>query len=252
MADDDKNGEGEKSGEQKPSKIELTQEKLDELIDKAFARGAKNSKDAKEVQAMKDELEELRGLKSWIEEEAKKQKKGGKEGEGESSADFQEKLDAIRAEYEERNAKLKKDFEEKEGKLTGTVKDMRRSNLRSDVVTGVAGIAAEPREVFTLMEAEGYFKEDEETSEYVVIDPKTKKVKLDVDADGEPLSPAKAAAAWLEDHPRHKRASGRTGSGQGSGDEAGGEGPSSEIDTSKMKPSEIFAKRREIVDSLRR
>ena len=78
MAEDDNNinDDGKKTDDKKTDdkvqKIELTQDKLDKLIDAAYARGAKNSAEAKEVEKMKTELEELRGIKEWLEAEAAK------------------------------------------------------------------------------------------------------------------------------------------------------------------------------------
>ena len=177
---------------------------------------------------------------------------GKQQGDPNAEAQFQQKLRGVKEEYEKRIKKLEGDQITKTTDLQSRVDELRVSGLKSDVVSGVAGIAADPDEVFTIMNAKGFFKLDEESGKYVVVDPSKQTVQLDVDADGEPLAPGKAAVAWLEEHPRHKRASGRTGSGQGAGEQAGGEGPSSEIDTKSMKPSEIFQRRHEIVDNLRR
>jgi len=236
----------------KAKKIEITQEKLDALVDKAFARGAKNSKDAQEVAAMQRELDELRGMKAWLEEAAKKDKDGKGGDNADAKAEFQRKLEEARGEYDKRLKTLESAQKEKETKLSTQVSELHLSGLRADVLSGIAGAAADAEEVFTLLNAGGHFRFDEESGKYVVIDPKKKSVLLDVDADGEPLAPGKYAVQWLEEHPRHKRASGRTGSGQGAGDKVGGEGPSSGINTSDMKPSEMFAKRFEIVDDLKR
>jgi hypothetical protein len=236
----------------KLKEITLTQEKLEELMGKAFARGAKNSKEAKEVESMEKELVELRGMKTWLEAEAAAQQKKGKGADDpDAKAEYQKKLADIKAGYEERVKTLEAAQRAKETSLSAKVEGMRLAGLKGDVVTPISGIAANPEEVFTLMNARGCFKWDDESERYVCVDPVKKTVLLDVDADGEPLAPGKYGVQWLDQNPRHKRSSGRTGSGQGSGDDAGGEGPSSGIDTKDMKPSEVFARRHEIVADLR-
>lgn len=241
-----------KAREETEKKIELTQEKLDKLLDASYARGAKNSKDAKEVDAMQAELGELRGLKTWIEDEGKKVADKKKAGDPDAEAEYQAKVQEIKTEYERRVSKLKEEGEKKHDELSAQVDTLQKATLKSNVVTKIAAVAAAPDEVFTLMDAQGHFLWDEETKRYVVIDPESKKVRLDVDENGEPLSPDKFAVEWLEEHPRHKRGSGRTGSGQGTGDNADGDQQSAgEVYKPGMKPSEVFQKRGEIIADLR-
>lgn len=239
-------GEGAGSGGGSPAgeqKVELTQERIQELIDNAYAKGAKNSADAKKVQAMETELEELRGLRSWLEEEAKK-KEGG-EGD-QASAD---KIAAVKEEYEKRLEKAQKEANEKLEAQEKETQQLREDSLRARVVSGIAKSARDPEEVFTLMKAQGLFQYDSEARRWYVVNEKGKP-RLDVDADGDYMDPAKAAVEWLEGRPHHKRPTGRSGAGEArrEGQEgAGGESP----DFGNLSPSEIYGQRDKILQRLR-
>lgn len=246
-------GTGAEGGEGTPpvKVVQLSQEKIQELIDKAYQRGATNSADAKKLTDLQTENTRLQGQVTEFESAAASGDQGG-EGDGAGSdgelAKLQQLNEANATRIKELDVKLKANEDAHDAQVVV----MLEKDLRSQVVAAAAkGGARDPEEVFVLMNSLGMFDMDEESSSWVVKNLKGQ-VRIDVEENGEPLSVTKAVVEWLDGKPHHKRPTGRTGSGQG----AEGAGPSADTpsgiaDLRKLSPTEMYQKRHEIIGNLR-
>jgi hypothetical protein len=230
----------------KPETVALTQDQIQKMIDKAYERGARNSADARKLQELEAELGELRTFKTKVE-----QLKPG-EGEEDLSKEQLAKLrEQITAEYQTKFDELKAQSERDRAQHDTTVAELLRKDLERQVIASAAkGGAKDATDVFTLMEASGIFDLDEDTGAWVVKDPKTGKVRLDVENNAEPLGVDKAVVEFLDAKPHLKRSSGRTGSGQGTGGDQSTNQPSGDVDFGKMTASEMYQKKDEILRKL--
>ena len=117
----------------KPELVQLSQPRLDELLDKAYARGAKNSKDGKEAQALRDEVEQLRIANAEFEKL--------QAGKGAATGITQEQLDALKSqlkeEYETKIELLSKETAEAKAETADTVGQF-RSNPTVSVRSGLS------------------------------------------------------------------------------------------------------------------
>ncbi len=245
--DDDPKGGDPKDGDPKPEPVQLSQERLDELLDKAYARGAKNSKDGQEAVAMRAELEELRVVKTEFDKL--------KAGKGDATGVTQEQLDEMKAqiksEYEAKLEAMSKGKEEAEAAQADAVGTYRSKDLERQVVSAASKLGAKDADdVFALMDRAGTFEYDEESDAFVVKDDKGR-VRLDVDNDMQPFSVDKRVAEFLDAKPHLKRSSGRTGTGgPGTGEVVGGESP--ELDASNLGAADVLKHGgRAVLESLR-
>lgn len=224
----------------------LTQEKLDELIDRAYARGAKNSADAKKLKKLEDELNGLKEFKANVDRLAKK----GKENPDDQR--LQEEIAAIREEYEGKLREVNEQLETARTTSEKQVNQVRETQLKNEVIRAAhIANATDPEDVFTLMQARGLFKYDDEDG-WVAVGDKGR-VRIDVEDGGKPLSIAKAVVDFVSKKPGLKKASGRTGSGQGSG----GNGSDREVampeglDIDRMSPSDLYRNKDRVLDWVR-
>jgi hypothetical protein len=207
--DDDppKGDDPPKEGE--PALVQLSQPRLDELLDKAYARGAKNSKDGQEAQALRKELDELRAVK--VEFDQLKAGQGAATGVTQDQLD--ELKDQLKTEYDTKVAALTQRAETAEAGQADTVGQFRSKDLERQVVSAASKLGAKDADdVFALMDRAGTFEYDEDSDAWVVKDDKGR-VRLDVDSDMQPYSVDKTVAEYLEAKPHLKRSSGRTGGG---------------------------------------
>lgn len=234
-----------KETDPKPTKVELSQERLDELLDKAYARGAKNSKDGQEAQATRAEVEELRAVKV----EFDKLKAGQGDAAGVTKEQLDELKDQIKTEYEGKVATLTERAEKAEGGLADTDAKYRTKDLERQVVSAASRLGAKDADdVFALMDRAGTFQYDDDSNDWIVKDDKGR-VRLDVDNDMQPYSVDKTVAEFLEAKPHLKRSSGRTGSGgPGAGDGASDGSPA---DAENVGVSDVMKDPRAVLQRLR-
>jgi hypothetical protein len=234
----------------KPKAVSMSQEQLDSLIDRAYERGATNSADAKKLKALEDENAELKKAKKALEDAKKKGPKADESGQ-----DFEERIQALTEGYDEKLGALQTQLDTEKAAREEEATKHQLSALETQVVAGAGkSNAIDPNEVFVLMQNQGYFKQDPDNDgNWAPVNPKTGKIRIDVDAGGETMTIAKAVDEYMNDHAHLVRGSKRTGSGQGDGRQDGDrEVPSlKEVgDVDNMKPSEVFANRRRLVDHI--
>lgn len=235
--------------EKNAPKVEMTEEKVQELIDKAYARGARNSKEGKERKQLEEELEELRKFRT----DAEKAAKAG--GQSDEQQAIEAKINELTKEWQEKLTDVTKQLdEEREGRKADKESNY-REKLKSSVLAAASAAGAhDPEDVFILMERKGYFKRDDESGSWHILNPETGKIRIDVEERGDPLSLKKGVAEYVATNPHLKRGSGRTGSGQG-GSGAGAsdrEVPApAGLDVDNLKSGDVFTKRKELLAYLR-
>lgn len=199
-----------------PSKIEISQERLDALINDAYKKGAKNSREAQQVQ---QELQELRAIKQQFEElQAKKDQGGGAE-------DLEALKQQVREEFQAKLEKAESRAAEAENKTADVTAQFRQKDLERIVVAAAGRLGAKDADdVMALMDRAVNFEYDQDAGTWVIKDAKGR-VRLDVDNDMQPLAIDKAVAEFLDTKPHLRRSSGRTGSGPGVDGDAGDGSP---------------------------
>ena len=229
----------------------LGQNSIDKIVGDAFKRGAKNSAEAKELDELRKTAEGAEDVaKELAELKAKQGDGGGKKTDGDEAVE--ERIDQLTKDFEARVAGL----ETKNTELEETGKKQalahRDEELKTAVITAAGKLdAIDPEDVFTLMQARGLFDYDEENKAWLLLNPKGQ-VRVDADEGGENMTLDKGVSEFMDQRTNLKRASGRRGSGQEKDngtrereDVAPPEGLQGEL-----KPSEIFAKRHEVLAHL--
>jgi hypothetical protein len=241
--DDLGTGDGDGSGDgDKPAMVQLSQTQLDSMMDKMFAKGARNSADAKKLRELQEANTRL---------EAQLADAQNSDGDGDGNKDGDARLQQMIEQQTARIEALETENRKKDEEHDKTVTKMLEQDLRGRIIGSAAKAGArEPQEVYTLMSADGIFDVDDESGNWIVKNDKGQ-VRLDIESGGEPMSPEKAVIEWLDGRPHHKRSSGRTGSGQGESGGAGKDTPTDLEDIRKLSPSEIYGKRDEILARIR-
>jgi len=246
-----------KAGQQKAETkegegITLTQEKLDELINKAFARGAKNSKEAKEAQKTADELAQLKGQMDYLNEVAKTQKKTGSQGAGqddEALQQAQQKIEQMSQEFSQKMATLQEEREAEAERNREQQTKLREQELRTAVFSAASRAnAADPEEVLVLMQHKKLFQHSDDDGWQTFND--KGQLRIDVEAGGDNMSIDKSVAEYINQNPRLQKGTGRTGSGQPGTQKSGGREvplPDGLPTDRAATPSEIYAQRKQVV-----
>ncbi len=248
--------------------VEMSQERLDELLNASFSRGAANGDTAKKLEeavaAQKASETAITELNEKLEQLKKTAKKGTGTGDGaddlaRSAAVVEEltlKLEGITGEYEAKLVALtdRTTAAETAGKESDA--KLRNETLRNDVIRAAADQrAVAPDEVFILMKETGVFKEDSDGN-WQVVNPTTGQPRIDVTAEGAPLLSVDAAVEeYLNQRTHMVQPSGRTGSGQGAGSgQAGDESNTGGlpalpegVDPDNILPSQFTQYRKEIM-----
>ncbi len=230
----------------------LGQNSIDKIVGDAFKRGAKNSAEAKELDELRKKAEGAEAVAKEL-AELKAKQEGGKGKDTDADADaMTERIAQLTKEFDERVEAL----ETKNTELEETGKKQalahRDEELKTAVITAAGKLdAIDPEDVFTLMQARGLFDYDEENKAWLLLNPKGQ-VRVDADEGGENMTLDKGVSEFMDQRTNLKRASGRRGSGQEKDngtrereDVAPPEGLQGEL-----KPSEIFAKRHEVLAHL--
>jgi hypothetical protein len=238
----------EKPKKDGPKMVEgMTQAKLEELLNEQYRKGASNSADAQKLATLQQENEDLKAAAKKLEDAKRKGPKSTESGE-----DFEARIQALTEGYEEKLGAIQTQLDtERTAREEGEARHQ-LSALETQVVAGAGKAnAIDPNEVFVLMQNQGYFKQDPDNDgNWAPVNPKTGKIRIDVDAGGETMTIAKAVDEFMNDHAHLMRGSKRTGSGQGDGRQEGDRevpSPTGVEDVDNMAPSEVYANRRKLI-----
>lgn len=232
-----------------PSKvITMTEDQMNAFADKMFAKGATNSADAKKLKKLEDERDELQTFKDEAEKNAKKK------GASDDDVAHAQALAELKDEYDKLLGGVKEEFAKEQEGRAADQESHQLEKLKSQVLTAAnAAGAHDPEEVFILMKSKGYFKQDADTGDWVMLNPENGKIRIDVEAQGDPLSLKKGVAEYIDDRPHSKRSSGRQGSGPGSGPKGSDrEVPMPKgLDAENLSASDVFQNKDKLLAHLR-
>ena len=248
----------DEAGSKTDDVVEMSKAKIQELYDDAFAKGARNGADPK---ALKAAEAEKATLQSQLDELQKKMAAAAAGPDGGKKTGAQADLDQVVREQQSKIEQLTKSFGEQIEALQSATESERQKREASENALAVEGLknivlraagelnVHDPSMVFTLMDAAGIFKKEADSGSFMVIDPSTGKLRIDVSAEaaGQPLSIDAVTREFVNQRQFLVKSSGRTGSGQGTVQGSGSGNtdqgnlptPPAGVDPMNLKPSQV-------------
>lgn len=223
----------------------LPQQRIDELIDEGYKKGAKNSADAKKLADLEREVEALRKLK---------ERADAKPGGGDDKVDdgLEARIAQLTESYDAKLAALTEKAEKAEAERRTEAERHRMERLRARVAAqagGKDGNAVAPDEVFTLMQSANLFKWDDDGNDWMLVNEKGQ-IRIDADRGGQNMTVEAGVLEFLEKRPHLRRASGRAGSGQVDGQTTSDrESPAvpKGLEGDSVRASDVFKHRHELL-----